>query len=475
MNNVMSSREITWRYTRELKALPPYDISIRSRKQRELTTYEIRQLYDRLSIPTRSRYFCIPCEEHGTTRCKECKPTKVPLELYRQIKPQDQTKWRRWLVIDVTSGLPFIPTGEAPDRDIIECMVQYLVQDTAELTFEDPTVRLERMMAVCLSQMIFFNADERLAGLIPEAYQAATVINAQRSDEALDRIDNLEDGHVALANDVATLQDNQRQSDRRLQTLSTDQCQTEHRLRQTESQVSTMYRAMVKANLFGESTTDNKEVSSPTVDRLVARVGTPLAEKKQAANAITPMPLDLEIDSTTAFTVIGNAGYVPENPNGFTKTKLNMPRPLRQFGLGSAAMNKALRSDSPVLDRSVAQDVTLTMTTLSFLPDFKGTVMRACTHTPEFIQRLQQTKVFCDKGFLSTSLGGIHMRYLSMNCRFIITSKTGKYIQPYVSKCYEDENEVTFLPETPFDVVSMAKSAEPWAEVDCFIIHMVEK
>ena len=485
----MSSRNISWRYQRNLKALPPYHVANRSRIEKELTHLDLRKVYDRLGLSSQTRYLYIPCEEHSKTRCRSCKTLKVELPKFRRITNEDKTTWKRWLIMDVESGLPYMPSGKEPDNDIVECMVQYLVEDTSELTVEDPKIRQERMVAVCLSQMFFPNADNRLAGLVPKAYEAATIINAQRSDESLDRIDNLEDEQVILQKDVADLQNSRVKTDRHVNLLASEQRESQRRLveltteqTKTKDQVGKMLQAMVKANLFQDPSTNN-DMPSPTIERLVSRssvtgtvVGTPLADKKSAANTITPMLLDLEIDGTTIFTIIDSSS-VRQKPDGFVRTKLNMPKPLRDFGSSSALMNKGLRNSSTTLEKSVAQDITLVKTTLSFLPDFSGTVMRASNHTLEFIHRLQQTKTFCDKGFLSTSLGGICMRYIGKNCRFIITSKTGKYIMPYVSKSYQSENEVTFLPGTVFDVVSVAKAANSWLgpDKDSYIIRMIEK
>ena len=70
----------------------------------------------------------------------------------------------------------------------------------------------------------------------------------------------------------------------------------------------------------------------------------------------------------------------------------------------------------------------------------------------------------------------MHIKFKNMNCRFIVTSKTGKYIAPYVTDSMKSENEVLFLDGTVFDVVSVKTANHSWLECgdECFIITMVE-
>ena len=69
------------------------------------------------------------------------------------------------------------------------------------------------------------------------------------------------------------------------------------------------------------------------------------------------------------------------------------------------------------------------------------------------------------------------MKFFNMNCRFVITSKKGKYIQPYVSDSMKPENEVLFMDGTVFIDVVVKKAAQSWlgSGAECFIIFMVEE
>ena len=106
-------------------------------------------------------------------------------------------------MIDCTSGNVVIPEeslpleeGEHnPDDAIVECGVEWLLQDSQELVLiTKPEDRLHRMIAVIMSQQFFPNHQERIARLIPRIYQEAAATIASRNDDTADRVDALEDG-----------------------------------------------------------------------------------------------------------------------------------------------------------------------------------------------------------------------------------------------------------------------------------------
>ena len=79
---------------------------------------------------------------------------------------------------------------------------------------------------------------------------------------------------------------------------------------------------------------------------------------------------------------------------------------------------------------------------------FKGTVFRGVDlpKDPDFVYHLLRAKVLKTCAFLSTSHGKLHQKFANRTCRFIITSKTGKYISDHAVDNFEYENEVLFPP-----------------------------
>lgn len=184
-----------------------------------------------------------------------------------------------------------------------------------------------------------------------------------------------------------------------------------------------------------------------------------------------------DIDSETTIPIIGQAGYKPQPPTGFQKSKLAFfNKPLRMWGKGNAEISAMMRHNRQA-DPTVSEQIVAIRAALGILPDYQGTVYRAATLPMNIIKHMARTKRFCDPSFLSTSLGGVHMKFHDNNCRFIIMSKRGKYIQPYVADDYKPENEVTFLDGTVFVDVVVKKAGKPWRgpDQDCFIITMTEE
>eukprot|EP00977_Amphora_coffeiformis_P009113 scaffold2069_cov187-Amphora_coffeaeformis.AAC.30 len=184
-------------------------------------------------------------------------------------------------------------------------------------------------------------------------------------------------------------------------------------------------------------------------------------------------------DSITTIVRFGGTEIIDDLPvpEGYTFPKA-LPafrKALKEYGKGSSEWNPGLRGLKD-LTKQQHDEIKLLRLTLESPPSETVTVFRGSTQSLESVEEMARTRSFCDTGFFSTSLGGIHQRFWEHNCHFIIKSKNGKFIRPFVSPNFATENEILHCNGTSFTVLDIKKPAVPWLGPDkeCFLIWLEE-
>lgn len=184
---------------------------------------QTRELVDKLKLGSSVRSFTLPCDSCGKGKCKcegEASGSRtIRNGIYTLQTPQEHGHHRyKHGLVEPFTGLPLIPVhgipkeGQSnekdPDDDVVDCMVSFLMQDPAnELNVSDPTVRFQRMHAVCKSYMFFPNDTARVTRLIPRAYtEAQTIVNDRRIANIENEVCML---HFQIRTTPATILNNQ--------------------------------------------------------------------------------------------------------------------------------------------------------------------------------------------------------------------------------------------------------------------------
>ncbi len=119
----------------------------------------------------------------------------------------------------------------------------------------------------------------------------------------------------------------------------------------------------------------------------------------------------------------------------------------RYTGSGYGELNRALRQNKE-LDKDTTAFVEIMNSGLKKLRPYEGIVRRGVDLPPEVLEQHKVGEIITYAAFTSTSIGS----GFGNSHKFIIQSKTGRYVDPISAT--QGENEVIFLPNTKFRILS---------------------